>query len=112
MKPGSFPNYFNLNGHSVIPVAIFGSATLDVNEIDVETLSLQGMTVKVAGRSSKYLAHTEDVNNDGYMDVIVQFEDNDGWLEPNKDYLILGGNFYDGTPFLAGDTICVVPPGD
>lgn len=109
IKPGSFPNCFNQNGHGVIPVAVFGSETFDVNQIDVETLSLQGLNVKVVGNSSKALASAEYVNDDDYIDLVIQFEDSDGWIEPGNGYVMLQGEFVDGSRFWAGDSICIVP---
>ncbi len=112
IKPGSFPNCFNQNGHGGLPVAMLGSAALDVNDIDVDSLILQGLNIKMAGKSDKYLAHTDYVNDDEYLDLVVQFEDSDGWLAPGNDYVLLEGNLDDGRRIWAGDTICIVPPGD
>jgi hypothetical protein len=47
IKPGSYPNCFNINGHGVIPVAILGSADFDVAQIDVTTLDFAGLQVRV-----------------------------------------------------------------
>lgn len=109
IKPGSFPNCFNQNGHGVITVAVFGSETLDVNEINVETLALQGLSIKVVGKSSKFLSHTEFVNNDEYLDLVAQFDDSDAWMDSGSGYAILQGTLFDGSRIWAGDSICIVP---
>ena len=98
IKPGSDTNCFNQNGHGVIPVAVFGSGTLDVNDIDVASLLLQGLPVKMAGKSNKYLAHIDYVDGDGYPDLAVQFQDDYGWIDSGEDIAILTGRLLDGTP--------------
>ena len=109
IKPGSYPNCFNQNEHGVIPVAIFGSANLNVKDINPVSLSLQGLVVKIAGKSNKYLAHYKNVNDDDYLDLVVQFEDSDGWMAIGNGYAMLTGELNDETPMEGSDTICIVP---
>ncbi len=110
IKPGSFPNCFNQNEKGVLPVAIYGSSAIDVRAINVASLSLQGLGVKMVGRRGKYLAHADYINGDDYLDLVVQFEDSDSWEEPENGYAVLTGELIDGTPIQAGDSICLVPP--
>lgn len=112
IKPGSDPNCFNNDGHGVIPVAILGSDDFEVTDIDIdnETVSLEGMAVKMAGKSNKLLARIEDVNEDGFDDLMLQIEDVDGSFEPGDTEAVLTGNLVDGTPFQGTDTICIVGP--
>lgn len=109
IKPGSDPNCFNHNKHGVIPVAIFGSADLDVEDINLDSLLLQGLSVRVVGKNDKYLAHYEYVNDDDYLDFIVQFEDSGGWITSGDGYAMLSGELNDRTPIEGKDTICIVP---
>jgi probable HAF family extracellular repeat protein len=109
LKPGSDTNCFNQNERGVIPVAILGSADLDVSEINVESLALQGLTVKMVGKSNKYLAHIENVNGDEYADLVVQFQDSDGWISPGNGTTTLTGQLSDGTQIQGSDSICIVP---
>jgi len=109
IKPGSDPNCVNVNDHGVIPVAILGSADLDVAQINPETVMLQGLAVKMAGKSNKLLAHYEDINYDGYIDLVVQIEDTDGAFVNGNGQATLSGNLYDGTPVEGTDSICIVP---
>lgn len=109
IKPDSEPNCFNQNEHGVIPAAILGSADVNVNDIDVDSLSLQGLAVKMVGKSNNLLTHLEDLNSDGYDDLVVQFEDSDSWVSSGSDNATITGRLYDGT-FIAGtDSICIVP---
>lgn len=109
IKPGSDPNCFNNDGHDVIPVAILGSANFDVTDVDAGTVALAGLSVGVKGKSNKLMAHIEDVNGDGFDDLVVQIEDVDGTFTSGSGVATLMGNLFDGTPFQGSDEICVVP---
>lgn len=109
IKPGSDPNCFNNNSHGVIPVAILGSADFDCTQVDPSTCSLEGLTLKVVGKRNKLMAHIEDVNNDGYDDLVLQIEDMDEAFQEGDTTATLTGNLYDGTPIEGTDTICIVP---
>lgn len=109
IKPGVYPNCFNQNERGVIPVAILGSADLDVTQINIESLALQGLAVNMAGKSNKYLAHYDYVDGDNYLDLIVQFQDSDLWIANGNDYATLTGELNDGTPIEGKDSICIVP---
>jgi hypothetical protein len=108
IKPGSDPNCFNLNGHGVIPVAILGSEYLDVANIDIETISFAGLSVRVRGNKGS-LCSTEYSNEDGFMDLVCHFEDDpDNWTA-GYDKADLTGELIDGTLIKGTDTICIVP---
>lgn len=109
IKPGSDPNCFNNDGHGVIPVAIFGSADFDVNTIDTGSVMLEGLAIKAVGKSNKLLAHYEDINSDGYVDLLVQIEDDDLVFEEGDTIATVTGKLKDGMPFLGSDTFCIVP---
>jgi hypothetical protein len=107
IKPGSDPNCFNNDGHGVIPIAILGSETFDVSLIDPYSVSLEGMAVRVVGKADKALAHIEDVNEDGFDDLVVQIEDQDGIFEPGIGVATVTGLLVDGRNFEGSDFICV-----
>jgi hypothetical protein len=109
IKPGSDPNCFNNNGHGVIPVAILGSAEFDVTQVDAGTVGLEGLEVAARGKAEKLLAHVEDVNGDGFDDLVVQIEDADGTFTTGNGTATLTGTLLDGTPFEGTDDICIVP---
>jgi hypothetical protein len=110
IKPGSDPNCFNSDGHGVIPVAILGSADFNVDWINQSTVQLEGLSVKVVGKKTeKLLAHTEDVNGDGFDDLVVQIEDQDGAFTSGNGTAKVTGELSDGTPFEGADDICIVP---
>ena len=120
IKPGSDPNCFNNDGHGVIPVAILSDCVdgcipeggFDATQVDPKTVQLEGLAVRVVGKSDKLQAHIEDVNNDGCDDLVVQIVDQDGAFEAGDTEAVLTGNLYDvygGTAIEGTDTICIVP---
>ncbi len=112
IKPGSYPNSINLGSNGVIPVAILTSASFDATTVNPSTVELGGSGVAVRGKG-KSLAHEEDVNGDGLIDLLVQVETEN--LDPaafQDGYIILTGNTYDGTPIQGSDEIVIVPNGD
>jgi hypothetical protein len=115
IKPGSYPNCFNIDGKGVVPVAILGSAELDVMTIDTSTLNFAGMAVLVRGKKGP-MCHYEDVSGDftnpegapdGYTDLVCQFEDNPEYWESDASTAEITGLFNDGVPFYGIDEICI-----
>jgi hypothetical protein len=108
IKPGSYPNCFNINGHGVVPVAILGDEGFDVAEVDLTTILFGGLEVRVRGKKGP-LCSLEYSNDDAYLDLVCHFEDDaDAWM-PGEDEATLTGSLLDGTPFEGTDSICVVP---
>ena len=107
IKPGSDPNCFNNNGNGVIPVAILGSNNFDAAQVDAGTVQLEGMSVRAVGHGDRLQAHLEDVNGDGYTDLVVQIADEDGVFQAGDSTAVLTGSLYDGTSIEGSDSICV-----
>jgi hypothetical protein len=108
VKPGAFPNCFNVNGHGVVPVAVLGSEVLDVALVDQYSLLFGGLAVRVRGNKGP-LCNFEDSNGDGYEDLVCKFEDDPSYWEPGDGTATLTGTLLDGTKFEGTDTICIVP---
>ena len=85
------------------------TADFDATQVDPTTVVLEGMTVKVVGRRNKLLAHIEDANNDGIVDLVVQVEDIDGTFQEGDTIATLTGELFDGTPIQGTDSICIMP---
>jgi hypothetical protein len=47
----------------------------------------------------RYLEHIEDVNLDGYPDLVLQIDTSDGGFDRNTPSGLLTGDLFDGTPF-------------
>ena len=80
----------------VIPLAIFGSAYLDVNQIKIESLLLEIPVLKNAAISVRP-ATIGHLNNDSYPDLIVEFEADKNYLSGQFGFAILKGRLSDGT---------------
>lgn len=108
VKPGSEPNCFNVNGRGVVPVAILGSDSFDVAAIDQQTLSFGGLVVRVRGNRYPQCG-ADDVNADGHIDLVCQFEDDAGMWQAGNDEATLTGQLLNGTVIHGSDEICLVP---
>ena len=109
IKPGSYPNSINNNGKGVIPVAIFGNDTFDVSQIDLDTVLLGDCGIKEVGKKGKLLAHYEDVNTDGFVDLVVQIEDQECTFDVCDTSATLTGELFGGILFEGTDSIRIVP---
>lgn len=107
IKPGSDPNSINPDSNGVVPVAILGSADFDVTTVDPSTVMLAGATVRVKGKSGNAGSY-EDVNGDGFTDLVVQVYTTE--LELGDGMAELTGETYDGVSIHGTDSIRVVPP--
>ena len=121
IKPGSDPNSINTCSGGATPVAIFGTATLDVTTIDPDSLVLASATVKTVGKSAKILCNIEDIGSvdgtafdnlgapDGFDDLVCHFVTIDlTALEDSSMSAGLTGNLNDGTPIEGEDSVNVV----
>lgn len=118
IKPNSYPNCFNNDGHGLIPVAILGSDTFDVTSIDASTLEFQGLKVRMKGNGTVQCS-IEDVSGDfstfpegvpdGYPDLVCKFVDEDGIWDAGTGEGTVTGELFNGPPFsFSGtDTVCV-----
>ena len=88
-----FPNQ---NSYGLIPIAILGSAYLDVSSIEIDSLLLQHLAIKVEVKS-KEPAAIQYVNDDSYPDLIVKFEAYKKFLNDGFSHTILKGQLTDGT---------------
>jgi hypothetical protein len=95
VKPGSEPDC-----RGAIPVAILGSDTLDVSQIDPATLAYDGLAVRERGNGS-LSCRIEDINGDGYSDLICQYQD-------ALTERTLTGELLDGTSIIGTDSVCVL----
>ena len=97
----------NLNGNGVVPVGVYGTADLDVNDIDVSTILL-GINGDEA--AAVHDGHIENLNGDGIDDLVLHFRE--GELEipittPGNAILTLTltGQLYDETDIVGEDDV-------
>jgi hypothetical protein len=135
IKPGSCPNSFNRTSQGVLPVALLGTDTFDVTDVDIDSLLLSradGVGGSVAPHEGPPGPHTvvDDVASvfegepcectedgaDGYDDLAIKFKSRDVADELDLDdfergdtvELTLSGTLIDGTAFEADDCIRIV----
>jgi len=90
------------------PVVIFGSAHLDVSTIDIESLCIEDLAMRVRGKAHN-LSTIVHVDDDDYPDLIVMFEDISNFLYKGISYATLKGNLSDGTIINGKDNILMLP---
>ena len=98
IKPGSDPNSINLKSKGVIPVAILGSAIFDVTDVDVTTLVFAGASpAHDLNDPLVYADHLQDVNGDGFMDLVCHFRTQDTDIAPGDTEATLTSSTITGT---------------
>ena len=85
----------------MIPVAIIGSETFDVTDVDVATLAFGPSGAPIAHPSG----HLQDVNYDGVMDLVVHFRTQDTGIGCGGESATLTGETLDGLSFQGTDSI-------
>ncbi len=109
IKPGDDdPSPINPNSAGTIPVAILGSLDFDVSMVVPLTLRLEGLVVRVLP-NGKTQCSINDVNGDGYPDLVCHFvNDPAAWAEWMTT-AVLTGYLGDGAPIRGSAEIRIVP---
>lgn len=104
IKPGSYPNSIYLNAKGVIPVAILTTPTFDastVNSTSVRFGPFEAVAIHYA---------LKDVDGDGDIDMILQFETLATGIKPSDTQAMLTGMTVGGIHIEGTDSVRVVPP--
>lgn len=124
IKPQSCPNPINVKSNGVLPVAILGSDMLDVNDIDYDTVRLEGVAPLRGSYEDVASPVIDDAEcacttkgADDYIDLALKFKtqevieilgdliDGELWM------LYLTGNLKNGTPIEGSDCIVIKKKG-
>ena len=130
VRPGSCPNPLNCQSKGVLPVAILGTVTFDVTQVDPATVRLAGVAPlrwdyedvatpyePLSGKQD-CLVDCTTMGPDGYMDATLKFETQEivaalGETIQDGDCIVaqLTGNLREsagGTEFIGEDVIRIV----
>lgn len=126
VKPGSCPNPLNNKSQGKVPVAIAGTASLDVTKIDVSSVKLEGVSPlrssisdvatpfsPFTGKKDCFAACTS-ANGDGIPDLVLHFDTQAlfaalGPFSLRECRVVkLTGKLTDGTPFSGEDVVVLL----
>jgi hypothetical protein len=108
IKPDSYPNSINPRSKGKIPVAILSSMDFDApTEVDTESITFgpTGDEESLAFCSPS----PEDINDDGYYDLICHFYTQHAEFECGDSEGILKGQTVDETSVEGSDSVRIVP---
>ena len=126
IKPQSCPNPLNVNKKGVLPVAILGTASFDVTEVDPSTVMLEGVAPlrwDLEDVATPFYNGIEDctdcheLGSDGYLDLTLKFDAQEViaalGLVDDGDCLVLKltWELFDGTPLEGEDVVLILKKG-
>jgi hypothetical protein len=106
VKPDDPSNSINPFSRGVVPIALLGSESFDVADVDTDTLRFGPGQGEIAHRSGPHLV---DIDGDGLMDLLGHFRTEESGLSTEETAACVTGETRDGTPFEGCDAVQIVP---
>lgn len=103
VRPGNDKNLVNPDSKGVIQVALLGAEDFDVNGVSISALNLSTQASSTSSQP-KGNGRVVDINDDGYMDLVLNFPIQGTGVKHGDTELCLSG-----TGFQACDAIQTVP---
>ncbi len=103
IKPGGLPNSINTKKNTTIPVALLGSTVFNVEKVDTSSLRFGPAGAQPTGPKISF----EDVDNDGYLDMILHFDAKATGLATGDTTACLTG-LLQSNPFKGCDSVRIV----
>lgn len=104
IKPGSDENSINLASKGLLPVAVLGEEHVDVCQIDVSSIRFANTAVALK-KNGEYMASFEDIDDDGFLDVVLHFKISSLKLDNTDTDVLLEGRTFDGKIIEGNDSI-------
>jgi len=106
IRPGVEPNFVNPMSHGLIRVAVLGSESFDVSEVDASTLAFGPAGAAPLGRRGGW---HRDVNRDGFRDLVSLYRIEESGIAFGDTQACVVGEMADGAPFEGCDAIVTLP---
>jgi len=104
VKPGDSQPVINLNSQGVVSVAILSTSTFDATKVNPFTVRFG----RTGTEASPVHSSLQDVNGDGLLDMVSQFNVQSTGLQAGDSQATLMGRILDGTPFMGSSAIQLI----
>jgi hypothetical protein len=109
INPGNSGNRLELGSQETVVVAILGSAEFDVTQLDAESLAFgPDGAAPIAGTPEDPFPRIEDVNEDGFDDLLVLFEVAETGVALGDTEVCVTGESGEGVSLAECDSVEVV----
>ena len=94
LLPGNPDNSIDLGRQRVVSIAILGSASFDIDDLNPRTLKLRAVSQNLVGKSDKSLCRQLDINEDTYMDLLRDFKIIGFKIQPGDIPVVINAGTY------------------
>jgi len=111
IKPGDSKNTISIKNDKTVNVAILGSSSFDVNTIVIFPLSTDAPKFGGANLRAPVRTSFEDVNFDGYVDLVLKYNSgkaNPFGFSPGLGQGCITGKLINNTPIVDCDIVRIV----